>query len=224
MTMDALGYGYDLIKDSSNIEIALHGLNHEPLINMDLCKRENLLAKSLNFFNKMGCVPYGFRATKLAIDTQMIRLLSKFGMLYDSSVLPRYVPFKTYIGWRGNAPLIPYNPNENNYKIYGDLRIIELPISTARLINMPLYGTWLRYFGEIILKLLPLDTCYIHICSHSWDFTPVTKLGYRTGKSYAKILTQVIKKLLNEQYEFKTCIDIVKCASLIDRKVAIGYG
>ena len=212
VTVDALMSQHSLIESLDNFELGLHGLNHRLITNMNPYERQKLLTTSLKLFEEVGHKPCGFRATKLAIDNYMMKLLSDYGFLYDSSVLPRYVPFKRYVGWRGNTPMVPYHPNANDYRKAGDLNILELPISVTRIFNMPLSGTWLRYFGNLILKVhaLPTDLDYVHIFSHSWDFIPMKKFGYGAGKGYTRILIQIIKKLLSESFEFRTCEEVAR--------------
>ena len=115
------------------------------------------------FENRLGYVPLSVRMGWLAMSDEIMRALDERGLLVDSSAIPGMSSSGMY-GKRDNiydwvrAPRAPYHPSYDDYQSPGNMRILEMPISTqdasrsnnfTRLVN--------RFSGmKNLVKLLPL--------------------------------------------------------------------
>ncbi len=120
----------DIIREIENQghEIASHGYTHTPLWRMS----PEVFAKEVSRSNAViqkaiGKRPIGFRAPSFSLSNETIwalKILKKFGYLYDSSVFPVRTPL---YGVRG-VPLRPYRPSlENIAEEQEDVKFIEFP-------------------------------------------------------------------------------------------------
>lgn len=192
-------------------EIGAHGLHHIPIVSLPSSSRRESLVKLCHYADRtLNRALKGFRAVRNMIDNETLSILSALGFLYDSSVVPRYLPLKRYGGYKGSAPTYPYHPSDNDYRSPGPAGIWELPITCARIMNIPLYGTWIRYMGPKITRLLLPNTNYINIAMHSWDFIKTKKSGFRTGKKFPKILREIVGFLYEKGFIFQTCSSLCK--------------
>lgn len=210
-----------IIKDLANRngnEVAAHGLRHIPITNIPISHRKKELAELKVLSSKyIGVNLKGFRAVKFMIDTETMNVINKMDFAYDCSVVPRKMFLKQSLGYKGKAPKYPYHPDENDYRKEGSLEIFEFPLSTLYPSNIPLVGTWIRYLGAKITKLLMISEMrYINLCIHSWDFANTKKYGWKTGKRFTRILNELIQFLYEKDYHFYTgtslCDYLRKCA------------
>lgn len=202
----------EIVKEwAKDFEIGSHNYVHESVSNLNVETRKNDIAKFNHFYQSLlqkSC--QGFRAPRHIIDSTQINILETNGYSYDSSVIPYYVPFKKYTGYKGRAPFMPYKIDTNNPLKSGDGKIVELPL-TPLIFGIPFSGTWLRYFGSSFFKLLMVfkKPQYLSLMMHSWDAMKFSgKNAKNTGEPFLIILDEMLEYLVKSGYEFKNGNDI----------------
>ena len=199
-------------KWSKKHEISMHALVHEPLFKFNSETRKNHINEFLKLYEKVlgkGKKPAGYRAVQHTIDQQQMLLLNASGFLYDSSVVPAYIPFRKYVGYKGKAPQVPYNPSATNYKKKGNLKIVELPV-TPLICGVSLYGTWIRIVPQLIYSIILLfkKPKFLSLAMHPWDALEYNgELSRNSGKEFLKRLELTIQKL-KKYYRFVSGEDI----------------
>lgn len=191
----------DLVKDwSKEHEIACHSyFEHVLSSRLPALQKEENLSKFIDLYDRiLGAKPYGFRAVQHLIFNEDFNLLEKTGFSYDSSVVPRYIPIRRYVGFRGKAPLVPYRPARGDYRKYGNRRITEIPLAPL-MFGIPLNGTYLRYLTPSIYKILLKirSPKFLSLSLHSWD----SLLG---GKRCIEYLEVLLLRLRRFDYKFMT--------------------
>lgn len=195
----------DLIKRwSRKHEIACHGYYHVPLFQLSISEREKQLEDFGKLYEKVvGEKPKGFRAVQHTIDNAQLRLLERFGFVYDSSVVPRYIPFRKYVGYKGKAPTEPYHPSYDNCRQKGDMKILEIP-TTPLIFGIPLYGTWLRVLGPGLYRVLLTlkKPKFISLALHPWDAIDYKgSFSRNSGEVFIEYLKNMLK-MLSQTYTF----------------------
>ena len=213
VTGDVLQKFPDLVDNwSKNHEIACHGFYHIPLYEISTLERKKQLEDFSQIYEDLlSKKPKGFRAVQHTIDDTQIKLLIDSGFIYDSSVIPRYIFFKKYIGYKGKAPNLPYMPCSNDYRKKGDSKILELPVSPL-LFNFPFSGTWIRIFGPNFYKFLLFlkKPKYICLALHSWDAICYNgKYSKNSGEDFLEFL-DIILDYVNKFYIFKSGEDFLQ--------------
>lgn len=178
----------DLIKEwGISYEIASHSFTHRFWPNLSLPEREEELDKFIVLYQKIfQKKPLGFRAPSHLIDRAALELLDKKGFLYDSSVLPHYVPFKKYRGYQGRKSLLPYYP--------AGLNILEIPVS-GQAFGVPLAGAWISKLPLWIYRALFLvyRPNFLTLNMHSWE---------ALDSRFIKKLEDILKILEKNNYIF----------------------
>ena len=182
-------------------EIACHGYYHVPLYELSIAEREKQLEDCCRVQRRiLARDPVGFRAVMNTIDNAQMRLLEHAGLTYDSSVVPSYVPFRKYVGYKGKAPSQPYHPSHNNYREKGGLSILEIPESPL-VFGIPLKGTWIRVLGPSLYRvLLTLKKPeFVALSLHSWDVVAYKGgCSQNTGQTFVKYLESILKMLIKD--------------------------
>ena len=191
-------YPEEVRRWSKDYEIASHSYSHRFFNKLTKWEKSEDIERGIEVYNGvLGKRPRGFRAPSHIIDNETMMILAGKGFIYDSSVVPRYPPFKNYDGYRGEAPCMPYRPSEMNYRKVGDMRIIEIPVS-GQLFGVPVAGTWANRLPAGIYKFLFFvhNPDFVMLSLHSWD-------SFSSKKFHNKVeeIISVIKKF---GYEFKT--------------------
>lgn len=192
-------------KWSEKHEIACHGYHHVPLFELSFSEREKQLEDFGGLYGKiLGQKPKGFRAVKHTIDNTQLGLLEGFGFLYDSSVMPRYVAFRKYVGYKGKAPTEPYHPSCDDCRKKGRMKILEIP-TTPLVFGISLYGTWLRVLGprfyEILLTLKKPK--FISLVAHPWDAIKYQgSFSRNSGDRFLEYLERLLGDLRSQGYIF----------------------
>jgi len=132
-------------------EIACHGLTHEKnecLLNKTNQKQRIEDATRI-IEEKIGSRPKGFRAPCLRANETTLKVLDESGYVYDSSVVPTFVP-----GYYGSltAPLKPYHPSSESMEKEGSYKLLEIPVSVNPLIPFPFSAAWMRNLGSSWVK------------------------------------------------------------------------
>jgi len=199
-------------KWSEKHEIGCHGYYHIPLSELPIPKRERQIVDFCHLYREtLGKKPQGFRAVENTIDDEQIRLLEKFGFVYDSSVIPRYPYFLEYIGYQGRAPVEPYQPSYDNCRKSGGAKIIEIPL-TPLILGIPLQGTWLRMFGARFYETLLMlkKPRVVALSMHSWDCIEYKgKYAKNSGENFLKLLERLLKAL-DRHYVFSSCSELIE--------------
>ncbi len=85
-------------KDIENIEIALHGQEHEPLKGKDYKKQERIILEGKNYLEKkLKEKIFGFHPPLLMYDSLTLEILKKSGFLYFLTEYRLGVPFLPYL-------------------------------------------------------------------------------------------------------------------------------
>jgi peptidoglycan/xylan/chitin deacetylase (PgdA/CDA1 family) len=208
-------------KWSTKHEIACHGYYHEPLHKLSILQREEQLEDCCKMHMAvLGGTPKGFRAVMHTIDSAQLRLLEKVGFIYDSSVVPSYIPFRKYIGYKGKAPTEPYHPSYDNYRERGAQSILEIPNSPL-VFGIPLTGTWVRVLGPTLYRALLAvrKPAFVSLAMHPWDAVEYKGSFSRgSGETFIGYLESVLKMLARD-YRFMCAEDVVSSPHL-NRRVS----
>jgi len=207
-------YPDSIVKWSKKHEIACHGYYHIPLYELSIPEREKQLKDFCELYEIiLGQRPQGFRAVKHAVDNTQLKLLEEIGFIYDSSVVPRYVPIRKYVGFKGRAPTEPFYPSYINYRENGDMKILEIP-TTPLISGIPLYGTWIRVFGSRFYRILLAlkKPKFISLAMHSWDVVKYEgSFSRNSGGKFLQILEKILIDLESQgQYQFLSSEEIYK--------------
>ncbi|MEO0090000.1 MAG: hypothetical protein ABIK77_01055 [candidate division WOR-3 bacterium] len=85
-------------KDIENIEVALHGQEHEPLKGKDYKKQERIILEGKNYLEKkLKEKIFGFHPPLLMYDSLTLEILKKSGFLYFLTEYQLGVPFLPYL-------------------------------------------------------------------------------------------------------------------------------
>ena len=132
-------------------EIACHGLAHEKnecLLNETSQRR--IIEEATRIIEEIsGWQPRGFRAPCLRANKTTLDILDECGYVYDSSVVPTFVP--GYYGFP-MAPSKPYYPSSIFMEKKGSYKLLEIPVSVNPLIPLPLGAAWMRNLGASWVK------------------------------------------------------------------------
>jgi hypothetical protein len=127
-------------------EIACHGLVHEKdeFLLDETSQRRAIEETTRIIEERSGWQPKGFRAPCLRANETTLAILDECGYIYDSSVVPTFVP-----GYYGclRAPLRPYHPSPLFMEKEGSHKLLEIPVSVNPLIPLPLSAAWMRNLG-----------------------------------------------------------------------------
>lgn len=151
--------------------------------------------------DKLGITTRGFRAPSNDLDSDTLKILENEGYAYDSSLMPTYygpllkkIKFSGlkmtrqdhYLGRcvYGFAPLKPYHPDPDKLWKKGNLRLLEIPITTMPWIRLPFHasftfalyqmglGSALFDLGYALLKMTSLPLNFVF---HTNELsTPIT--------------------------------------------------
>jgi len=205
-------------------EIACHGLSHrknECLLAKD--KQRQTIEQATRILEKeAGCRPKGFRAPCLRSNETTLEILEEFGYVYDSSIVPTFVP--RYYGCL-TSPLRPYHPSSSLITKEGSSELLEIPISVNPIVRIPLGAAWMRNLGSLWVKLgikmnfdlRNLTVFYVH--PRDVMHLPKTKgvpwhLYRNTGDPALKML----KKIIEYVKRHGTFIRLIELAQTIARE------
>jgi len=195
---------------STRHEIACHGYYHVPLYKLSITEREKQLEDYRRIYRKtLGRDPKGFRAVMHTIDGIQLRLLEKYGFTYDSSVVPKYVPFRKYVGYKGKAPTEPYHPSCDNHRERGEHAILEIPNSPL-IFGIPLAGTWIRVLSPGVFRvLLALKKPeFISLAMHSWDVVEYKGSFSKNSEETFIEYLDIVLKMLSKSYRLMPAEEI----------------
>jgi len=181
---------------SADHEIGCHSYSHTFFNLLNASSVRDELERFVHIYkNIFGISPRGFRSPSHIIDDSSLRAVSNAGFMYDSSVVPHYPMFKSYRGYMGPAPKVPYHPREFALRRRGDMDILEIPVS-GLFLGIPLAGAWMRGLPVILYRLLFIFSKpnFITLSMHSWDLL---------DKRFEVKLIKILEILKNSGYAFK---------------------
>jgi len=128
-------------------EVACHGLTHrrKEFLMTKQEQEQNIRKATLIIHETIGQRPVGFRAPCLRANETTLEVLDECGYVYDSSVVPTFVP-----RYYGNviAPTKPYHPSSSFMAKKGSRKLLEIPVSVNPLVRLPLSAAWMRNLGS----------------------------------------------------------------------------
>jgi len=192
----------------AGLEIASHTHTHQLLSELDGDGRRGELSQSKDVLERVTNEQVsGFRAPAFDITDDHFDLLSDTGYTYDSSVVSsRSIP-----GWYGGeydihepVPATAVRPDAPD-------TITEFPASVMPGLQLPLTGTWLRFFGPrytvLGMKLLARQGITPMLYVHPWELVDLpavegvpTRVYVRTGDW----MRRAVKRILQQDFEFTT--------------------
>ncbi len=104
-------------------------------------EREKLVNLTQIFIRTFGYRPRSFRAGRFGVSRDTLSFLQELGYLIDSSVTPDIMWKNTNgnsVNFHG-APYQPYFPSSRDFRKPGELKILEVPVSTInpKLMKLP---------------------------------------------------------------------------------------
>lgn len=142
-------------------EIANHSMNHSEgfsYLSFNEKKKEIEGAEQI-IQNELGVSTKGFRTPSNDVDSEVLKILEDKGYVYDSSLMPTYygpllkkLKFSAlkinrkghYLGKPiyGLAPLGPYHPSYEAIWKKGQMKILEVPITTMPWVRFPFHASF----------------------------------------------------------------------------------
>lgn len=199
-------------------EVACHGLLHlKDECLLERAKQEERIKEATQIIKKiLGIQPVGFRAPCLRANQDTITLLSENGYLYDSSIIPTFIP-----GYYGNLDLRfrPYWLTLGPSVVENRKTFLEIPVSVNPLMLLPFSAAWLRNLGGRWVRLGLRMNFLLHnpvvMYVHPRDVTPLPNvkgipwhLHRNTGFSALEILDKVISYAKTLGATFLRAIDL----------------
>jgi peptidoglycan/xylan/chitin deacetylase (PgdA/CDA1 family) len=199
VTKDVAKDATDTILEAArcNHEIACHG-EHGRLLDSETLKYDygNIKRATETITNYLNLVPVGFRAPFHKVDEATLKALIKLGYKYDSSVTPSSRLLDRH--FLPNAPKTPYNPCLEDLCRNGSSPIVEIPISSLPVANIPLGLSYMRLLGLRFFKFffqnMRQDIVMLYL--HTYDlfslpsnsYLPARfKLMYKVGDGFKSL-------------------------------------
>lgn len=160
-------------------EVAFHGSVHTHQNRNEL---RNDFGRARRFIERFK--PRGFRAPKIDITHEELRLLSHHGFEYDSSV---YAPFSaSLLAWGvTEIPVSTYPPREVKLSfprtLQDSLRSLEIPFGSGLFIGLLPKATLSNFIRELNRRGHPAV-----MCVHPWQFAPFPRLSMGLGERVIK--------------------------------------
>ena len=185
ITAVTLDRNMDLIKEvnSSKIEWAMHGYVHIDYTTINLEEIEKHIKKGKEIFKKAGFEVYGFRAPYLKINEDTIKMLKKYGFIYDSShsfFLP-VIPIEKSV-----KIILDYYSPLKEWKIDDTHGLLEIPVTLP---DDEILVDRLGYRGDKIGKV------WVNMCEKlkETNIIPVLQLHPERGRICAAGLKMVLE-------------------------------
>jgi len=153
-------------KISKKHEIASHGYSHNYDYNkMDEKTTYNNLLKTNKILEKItNKKVIGYRSPRFSKTN--INVLKKLNFKYNSSINPTFIPRR-------------YNYLLHTRKIKSNNGMVIIPMSVSPVLRLPLF--WFAFknlglnYAKIITKACLLDTNFVHLVFHPWEFVNLSK-------------------------------------------------
>jgi peptidoglycan-N-acetylglucosamine deacetylase len=231
-------------------EIANHSMTHAEGFSFLSYKEklDEIEAAERIIQDKLGVLTRGFRTPSNDVNSDILKILEDRGYAYDSSLIPTYYGplFKRlkffslginrknhYLGKfiYGFSPLKPYHPNKNKLWEKGDMKIIEIPITTMPGLRLPFhasftlatcqigFGSALFDLGLALLKMTPYPLNFVFHTNELSDPIADKKIRRQYGlklplKEKYKLCNHILCAIRND-YNIITSLEY---ANLLDKE------
>lgn len=200
----------ETFRSEVDVEFHLHSYTHDVTKETPFTEELSQGVEAFrSFFDKP---PKGYRAPQGNITEREIVTLDEFGFEFDSSIFPSYRP-----GVYNNLtkPSTPYRPD------YTD-ELVELPISVAPRVRVPITQNYLKLFGSpyhyyLQLRELPDQIVFD---SHLQDFFktefhdhinfPLKQMMTRNISRADELFVEFVELLRSRGYEFTKISEIAE--------------
>jgi peptidoglycan/xylan/chitin deacetylase (PgdA/CDA1 family) len=192
----------------AGLEVASHTHTHQLLSDLDGDGRRAELTQSKGVLERVtGETVTGFRAPAFDITDDHFDLLAEAGYTYDSSVVSsRSIP-----GWYGGEYDVHEPVPASTVHPHAPDTVTEFPASVMPGLQLPLTGTWLRFFGprytSLGMKLLARRGVTPMLYVHPWELVDLpavegvpTRVYVRTGDW----MRRAVRHILEQDFEFTT--------------------
>lgn len=156
-----------------------------------------IVTKSLEAFKtSLGFAPSSVRMGWDAMSNEIMRTLDSGGLLVDSSAIPseslagKFNKRDNIYDW-SRTSTSPYHPDSKDYQSVGNMRILEMPISTLKSSNSSVFGSLVNKLSgkKSLLKLVPIARA-LNLTPHAQFYlTP-----WWSPSMYSKIIKAYAKK------------------------------
>lgn len=155
-------------------EVANHSYEHEPWLHRyDRDRLEEELIRTEDALMAAGAArPVGFRGPGYSLSPVLVELLAERGYVYDASTLPTWIGPLARAYYFRSAQLTPEQRSQRSYlfgsaaegrrpvhpyrwRIAGErgLGLLELPVTTAPLVRVPMHVSYLLQLHQISPRL-----------------------------------------------------------------------
>jgi len=168
----------------SGHNIANHSFKHETFLH--LYSREELIEeinKSHEIIKAVsGKEPIGFRGPGFSWNETLMEILAENGYTYDASTFPTSIGPLARMYYFRTANLTKEEKKERKdlfgkfsdafrklkphfWKLQGDRRLLEIPVTTMPLFRTPIHMTYLMYLSSISIRLMLFYlNCAVYLC------------------------------------------------------------
>jgi len=187
-------------------EIGSHTHTHRHLSELEESSYLSELERSRELLSDVtGSTVEGFRAPSFDIGDEHFTFLSDAGYRYDSSVVPsRSIP-----GWYGGEWDRSRSGTADQFRDGAPRDVDILPVSVAPYLQLPLTGTWLRFFcaryTTLGMRLLARRNVTPVLYVHPWEFADLpavegvpNRVYWRTGEW----MWDALESILEQPFEF----------------------
>jgi peptidoglycan/xylan/chitin deacetylase (PgdA/CDA1 family) len=162
-----------------NHEIACHG-EHGRLLDPEGHKYDyaNVKRATETITGYLKITPVGFRAPFHKVNEETLTALIKLGYKYDSSVTPSSRLLDRLL--LPKAPRTPYEPCLKNLCKNGSSSLVEIPISSLPIANIPLGLSYMRLLGLQFFKFFfsNMRQDVVMLYMHTYDLFPLPRNSY----------------------------------------------
>lgn len=144
----------------------------------------------------------GFRAPYFMPPKHMARSLESSGFVYDSSVVSgAYFPGRyNYL----KVPKNPYHPCKEDIRHPGNLKLMELPVSTIPYFHLPLGLSYLHRNYNFFKKFLKFDQEHIVMYAHAHELVKDFKVPGLFGSNKGNI--EIMEDLICAVFKNRTTV------------------
>lgn len=180
-----------------NYEIGCHGYSHNYRNNPNLDLEQDIIEAKRILEQTTKQKISGFRAPQMQYSENLLRILSKSGFMYDSSLNPAFFPF-----WIDNKshPLTPFKK----------FNLIEIPVAAMPGSRLPMSWVFIRlmpysYLKYGIKKLLKEKITPV-LYMHSWEFIRLKSrhvpwhFKKNTGENFLNKIDRLIMDFESENF------------------------
>lgn len=187
---------------ASGHEVGNHSFEHEPWLHLYTEEQlEQEIAKAHDAIaSATGAEPVGFRGPGFSWSPKLLQILERRGYIYDASTLPTYLGPVARLYYFWTAKLTPEEREERKdlfghfadglrpvkpyyWRLEGERRIMEIPVTTIPVIKTPFHFSYLLYlarFSETLMMAYlktALTACRISGTEPSFLLHPLDIIG-----------------------------------------------